>query len=70
MVRRAIDAQLWDEQAGAYRLSRELPNAHPQDGNAAAVLTGVATPARAARAMAFLRANTWARYGSLTVSPG
>ncbi len=68
-LRSAIDAQLWDAQAGAYRLSRELPNVHPQDGNAAAVMTGVATPARATRAMAFLRANTWARYGSLTVSP-
>lgn len=68
-LRSAIDAQLWDEQAGAYRLSRELPAVHPQDGNAAAVLTGVATPVRATRAMAFLRANTWARYGSLTVSP-
>ena len=69
VVSDAIDAQLWDEQAGAYRLSRELPNVHPQDGNAAAVLTGVATPARARRAMAFLRASTWSRYGSLTVSP-
>jgi hypothetical protein len=68
-VRRAIDSQLWDDDAGAYRLSRETPNAHPQDGNAMAVLAGVATPARAQRALAFLRANTWARYGSLTVSP-
>ncbi|MDW5594818.1 alpha-L-rhamnosidase C-terminal domain-containing protein [Conexibacter stalactiti] len=68
-VARAIEAQLWDEQAGAYRLSRELPAVHPQDGNAAAVLTGVASGARASRALAFLRANTWSRYGSLTVSP-
>jgi hypothetical protein len=68
-VARAIEAQLWDEQAGAYRLSRELPAVHPQDGNAAAVLTGVAQGDRATRALAFLRASTWARYGSLTVSP-
>lgn len=68
-VAKAIDAELWDEDAGAYRLSRELPGAHPQDANAAAILTGVAGKARAARALAFLREHTWARYGSLTIDP-
>ena len=68
-VAAAINAELWDEQAGAYRLSRELPDAHPQDANAAAILTGVAGPQRATRALAFLRSHTWARYGSLTVDP-
>lgn len=70
VVRRAIEAQLWDEQAGAYRLSRELPNVHPQDGNAMAVLAGVAQGDRARRALAFLRANSWGRYGALTVGAG
>jgi Bacterial alpha-L-rhamnosidase C-terminal domain len=64
----AIDAKLWDGDAGAYRMSLELPNAHPQDANAAAVLTGVAGD-RASRALAFLRAHTWSRFGSLTIDP-
>ncbi|MDL4774420.1 alpha-L-rhamnosidase C-terminal domain-containing protein [Actinomadura xylanilytica] len=67
-VKKAINDQLWDEQAGAYRLSREIPGAYPQDGNATAVLAGVAGAARGRRAMAYLRANNWEKYGSLTVS--
>ncbi|MBB4661907.1 alpha-L-rhamnosidase C-terminal domain-containing protein [Conexibacter arvalis] len=69
VVRRAIESQLWDEQAGAYRLSRELPDVHPQDGNAIAILAGVARGDRASRALAFLRASSWGRYGALTVGP-
>jgi len=65
----AINAQLWDPTAGAYRLSREIPNAYPQDANATAILTGVASPAQATSALAYLRANNWSEYGSLTVSP-
>lgn len=67
-VKNAINDQLWDEKAGAYRLSREIPGAYPQDGNATAVLTGVADAERGKRAMAYLRANNWDEYGSLTVS--
>lgn len=68
-VRDAINAQLWDPTVGAYRLSREIPDAYPQDANATAILTGVASPAQAASALAYLRANNWSEYGSLTVSP-
>jgi hypothetical protein len=68
-VRDAINAQLWDPAVGAYRLSREIPNAYPQDANATAILTGVASPAQGTRALAYLRANDWSTYGSLTVSP-
>ena len=64
-----INAQLWDPTVGAYRLSREIPNAYPQDANATAILTGVASPAQATSALAYLRANNWSTYGSLTVSP-
>jgi hypothetical protein len=66
-VAAAINARLWDDTAGAYRLSLEAPQAHPQDGNAAAVLTGVAGE-RAGRALAYLRAHTWDRFGSLTIA--
>jgi hypothetical protein len=65
----AINAQLWDPSVGAYRLSRGIPGAYPQDANATAVLTGVASPAQAARALAYLRKHDWSTYGSLTVSP-
>lgn len=68
-VARAINEQLWDAGAGAYRLSRELPAVHPQDANAAAVTTGVAGGVRADRALAFLRTHTWSRFGSLTLDP-
>jgi hypothetical protein len=68
-VARKINAQLWDDETGAYRLSREIPNAYPQDANAAAVLTGVADKDQAHRAMRYLHANSWGRLGALTVSP-
>jgi hypothetical protein len=64
-----INAQLWDDATGAYRLSREIPKAYPQDANATAVLTGVASNRRAKRAMAYLHDSSWAKLGALTVSP-
>ncbi|MET3806152.1 hypothetical protein ABIB25_003161 [Nakamurella sp. UYEF19] len=66
-VSNAINVQLWDPVAGAYRYSRETPNSYPQDANATAVLTGVATGARASSALAYLRSHTWSTLGSLTV---
>jgi hypothetical protein len=68
-VKSAINAQLWDDKVGAYRLSREIPDAYPQDANATAVLTGVADADQATRAMAYLRRTSWSRFGALTVSP-
>jgi hypothetical protein len=68
-VKTAINSQLWDGAVGAYRLSRETPGAYPQDGNATAILAGVASPDQARRALAYLRANNWSSDGSLTVSP-
>ena len=65
----AINSQLWDPSVGAYRVSREVPNAYPQDANATAVLTGVADAARSARALSYLRKHDWSSYGSLTVAP-
>ncbi|GLY82529.1 alpha-L-rhamnosidase C-terminal domain-containing protein [Actinoallomurus iriomotensis] len=66
-VRKAVNDQLWDENAGAYRMSREIPDAYPQDANATAVLTGVADATRAGRSLAYLRAHNWSSLGSLTV---
>jgi hypothetical protein len=68
-VEQAVNDQLWDPATGAYRLSREIPDAYPQDANATAVLTGVASPEQARRAMEYLHASSWSTYGALTVSP-
>lgn len=65
----AVNTQLWDQSAGAYRLSTETPTVFPQDANAAVILTGVAPAARATKALAYLRANNWSTFGSLSVSP-
>lgn len=49
----AIDAHLWDASAGAYVVST-TDDAHPQDGNVMALLSGAATGARAQSVLAFL----------------
>jgi hypothetical protein len=69
VVKQAVNDQLWDPATGAYRLSREIPGAYPQDANATAVLTGVASPAQARSAMEYLHATSWSTYGALTVAP-
>ncbi len=53
-VRQAINAHLWDAAAGAYLDSDTGAVRHAQDGNSLAVLTGVADPARATSALAYL----------------
>lgn len=69
-VAAAINSQLWDPAAGAYRQSRELPDVYPQDANVTAVLTGVADQDQARSSLAYLRAHNWSTYGSLMVPPG
>lgn len=61
----AINAQLWDSSAGAYR---EVPgsSAHPQDANAMAVVAGVATGDRAASVLAFFHDKLATPVGDLT----
>jgi hypothetical protein len=68
-VQNAINSLLWDNTVGAYRLSLQTPDVYPQDGNATAILAGVASQQQAGRALAYLRANDWSSYGSLDVSP-
>ncbi|WP_370616624.1 alpha-L-rhamnosidase C-terminal domain-containing protein [Mumia qirimensis] len=68
-VRTTVDEALWDEEVGAYRLSTESPGAYPQDGNAMAVLAGVASEEKASRAMRYLRTSSWNDRGALTISP-
>ncbi|MGH1563956.1 alpha-L-rhamnosidase C-terminal domain-containing protein [Mumia sp. DW29H23] len=68
-VRDTVNDALWDDEVGAYRLSTETRGAFPQDGNAMAVLAGVASEEQAGRAMTYLRKNSWNDRGALTVSP-
>jgi hypothetical protein len=68
-VKAAINANLWNSTVGAYELSEQTPNVFPQDGNATAILTGVASQQQADDALSYLRANDWSSYGSLDVSP-
>ncbi|MFF7194847.1 alpha-L-rhamnosidase C-terminal domain-containing protein [Streptomyces sp. NPDC008079] len=69
VVKKAVNDQLWDAAVGAYRLSREIPGAYPQDANAAAALTGVADQRQASSAMDYLRRTSWGPYGALTMAP-
>jgi hypothetical protein len=69
VVKKAVNDQLWDPAVGAYRLSREIPGAYPQDANAAAALTGVADASQARSAMDYLRTTSWGPYGAMTVAP-
>jgi hypothetical protein len=67
---KAIQAKLWDEQAGAYRQSTEKPDVYPQDAGALAVSAGLASPAQAKRALDRLKTHNWGPFGSLTVPEG
>jgi hypothetical protein len=62
----AVNATLWDDTAGAYRV---LPGsaAHPLDGNAMAVVAGIATGDRATRALAFVHKRLGTPNGELAV---
>ena len=63
-VAAAINANLWDAAAGAYLDSADGPVRHGQDGNAIAITAGVADPARATAALAYLDAATKLAYGN------
>jgi hypothetical protein len=62
----AINAALWDPDAGAYVVEPGV-TAHPQDGNAMAILAGVATGDRAGAVLRFFREHLRERYGTATV---
>jgi len=63
---KGINATLWDSSAGAYKLGA-ADGSHPQDGNAMAVLAGVATGDRAASVLRFFDTTLAGRYGDVTV---
>ena len=53
-VARAFDAAFWDAQAGAFQDTTVDPSTHPEDGNAFAILAGLASPSQARSALAYL----------------
>jgi hypothetical protein len=54
----------WDASAGAFADSPTGPIVHPQDGNAFAILAGLASPAQAASALAYLDRMTRLPWGN------
>ncbi|WP_339153919.1 alpha-L-rhamnosidase C-terminal domain-containing protein [Actinomadura luteofluorescens] len=63
---KAVNDRLWDPAAGAYKVSPSDGN-HPQDGNAMAVVAGVATGDRAASVLKFFGDRLADPHGDLTV---
>ncbi|MEP7184376.1 MAG: alpha-L-rhamnosidase C-terminal domain-containing protein [Rhodanobacter sp.] len=63
-VSRAINERLWDAKAGAYLDAAKGPTRHGQDGNAIAVLSGVADGQRARSLLDYLTAHTALPYGN------
>jgi hypothetical protein len=63
-VAAAFGDAFWDAEAGAFRDATVGPVVHPEDGNAFAVLAGLATPDQAASALRFLERELWRPYGS------
>jgi alpha-L-rhamnosidase-like protein/F5/8 type C domain-containing protein len=60
----AINQYLWDPSVGAYLDSDTGPVSHPQDGNAIAIVAGVASQSRAMSALAYLAKATALPYGN------
>jgi hypothetical protein len=63
-ARDAFTAAFWDRGAGAFRDTTEDSTTHPQDGNAFAILAGLATPAQARSALLHLTSWNARFYGN------
>ena len=59
-----FDSTFWDPAAGAFLDSPDGPVVHPQDGNAFAILAGLATPTQAASAIRYLDRTTSRPWGN------
>lgn len=66
-VKTAMNERLWDEEAGAY-LDTYDRSYVPQDGNALAVLFGIADEERGRKALDTLCRENWSPYGSAILS--
>jgi Bacterial alpha-L-rhamnosidase C-terminal domain/Bacterial alpha-L-rhamnosidase 6 hairpin glycosidase domain len=64
LVRASFNKVFWDPAAGAYRDTPTGPIVHPEDGNAFAILAGLASPAQARSALDYLSRHTRLPYGN------
>jgi hypothetical protein len=62
---RRINALLWDPKAGAYVDAAGSTAAHPLDGNALALVGGVATPGMSRRVLAFISSRLERPWGTV-----
>jgi Bacterial alpha-L-rhamnosidase 6 hairpin glycosidase domain/Bacterial alpha-L-rhamnosidase C-terminal domain len=60
----AFGSTFWDSSVGAFKDSPTGPVVHPQDGNVFAILAGLATPAQAISALAYLDKTTHQPWGN------
>src|ERR1700722_15351619 len=62
-VARAVNARLWNANTGAYDISDSIRGAVVQDANVTAILSGIASPARARGILGVLRRALATPYG-------
>jgi hypothetical protein len=62
----AVNAHLWDPTSGAY-LDASGSSCHPQDGNAFAILAGIASPQQATAGLSYLSTNLARPWGNAFV---
>jgi len=63
----AFNAKLWNDQDGAYQVSPS-DSAIPQDGNALALFSGIATRSKAKRIITYLNVEMDTKYGTETIN--
>jgi hypothetical protein len=69
-VTTALNANLWDETAGAYLDSTVGPVRHAQDGNSIAILSGATPQNRSMSSLSYLSANNRQPYGNAFYDSG
>jgi hypothetical protein len=60
----AFGPAFWDPSVGAFKDATDGAVVHPEDGNAFAVLAGLASPVQARSALVYLMAHEWQPYGA------
>lgn len=66
-IRQAVRTHLWDSQAGAFIDSTLRPTLHPLDGNALALLAGIASGTQAKEVLSFIQHKLWTPWGTRDV---
>ena len=69
-IARAFTRVFWDAKAGAFVDTTADRATHPEDAQAFAILAGLATPAQATAALAYLGVHEWRGYGQTVTDTG